>query len=170
MSVLVDQFGRPFPPAKRPETRELGVVSIRDRWSSYPSAGLTPPRLAAIFQAADVGDVYRQAELFEEMEEKDGHLLSVMQTRRLAVLGLEWQVEAASDAPEDAKIADFCREHLEDLELDALMTHLLGAVGHGYGAAEILWQSGAQALIKGFQLIHPKNLTFVDSLTPKVVT
>ncbi|RJR32447.1 MAG: DUF935 domain-containing protein [Deltaproteobacteria bacterium] len=170
MGVLVDQFGRPFPSSKRPETRELGVVSIRDRWSSYPSAGLTPPRLAAIFQAADVGDVYRQAELFEEMEEKDGHLLSVMQTRRLAVLGLESQVEAASDAPEDAKIADFCREHLEDLELDALMTHLLGAIGHGYGGAEILWQSGASALIKGFQLIHPKNLTFIDSLTPKVVT
>lgn len=170
MPQLFDQFGREIPSLKRPETREIASVSIRDRWSSYPSAGLTPGRLVAIFRQADFGDLRSQAELFEEMEEKDAHLASVLQTRRLAVLGLEWQVEDASDAAEDKKIAEFCREALEDLELEDLFTHLLGAVGQGYAAAESRWESGAKALIKGFNLIHPKNLSFVNSLTPLVIT
>src|SRR3989339_696885 len=116
MTQLLDQFNRPIPPLKRPETREIASVSIRDRWSSYPSAGLTPGRLAAIFREADFGSLRSQAELFEEMEEKDAHLASVLQTRRLAVLGLDWQVEDASEAAEDQKIAEFCREALEELE------------------------------------------------------
>lgn len=170
MAQLVDQFGKPFAPRQRPETREIAAVSIRDRWSGYPSKGLTPQRLANIFQEADWGSLRSQAELFEEMEEKDAHLAAVMQTRRLAVLGLEYQVEDASDAAEDKKIAEFCREALKNLELEDLWTHLLGAVGQGYAAAETLWESGAQAIIKGFTLIHPKNITFVNSLTPLVVT
>jgi len=167
---IVDQFGRPVMALKKPETREIAAVSIRDRWSGYPSAGLTPGRLTAIFRAADFGGLRSQAELFEEMEEKDAHLASVMQTRRLAVLGLEWQVEDASDAAEDKKIADFCREALADLDLEKLWMHLLGAVGHGYAAAELLWESGARAIIKGFNPIHPKNISFLNSLTPLVIT
>ena len=120
MPQLLDQFGRPIPPLKRPETREIATVSLRDRWSSYPSRGLTPKRLADIFREADQGELRRQAELFEEMEEKDTHLFSVMQTRRLAVLGLDYQVEADSESPEDAKIADFCREQLKNLRLKDL--------------------------------------------------
>ncbi|CAH8712517.1 DUF935 domain-containing protein, partial [Paenibacillus melissococcoides] len=38
-------------------------------------------RLAQIFREADAGDVLRQMELFEEMEEKDPHLFSQLQTR-----------------------------------------------------------------------------------------
>jgi phage gp29-like protein len=170
MTQLLDQFGRAIAPLKRPETREIAAVSIRDRWSGYPSAGLTPARLAAIFREADWGSLRNQAELFEEMEEKDPHLFSVMQTRRLAVLGLDWQVEDASESSEDQKIAEFCREQMETLDLDTLWTHLMGAVGHGYAAAELLWEASAQAVIKGFRSIHPKNITFVDSLIPLVVT
>jgi phage gp29-like protein len=170
MPQLFDQFNRPIAPLKRPETREIASVSIRDRWSSYPSAGLTPARLAAIFRQADFGDLRAQAELFEEMEEKDAHLSSVLQTRRLSVLGLETQVEEASESTEDKKIAEFCREALEDLELEDLFTHLLGAVGAGYAAAESIWENGAKALIRGFNLIHPKNISFVNSLAPLVIT
>ena len=172
MTQIVDQFGRPLVGLgpKKPETREIAAVSVRDRWSGYPSAGLTPSRLAAIFREADWGSLRTQAELFEEMEEKDPHLFSVMQTRRLAVLGLDWQVDDASDSAADKKIANFCREQLESLDMVTLWGHLLGAVGHGYAGAELLWDSGGQAVIKGFNLIHPKNFSFVDSLMPLVVT
>jgi phage gp29-like protein len=170
MTQLFDQFNRPISPLKRPETREIAAVSIRDRWSGYPSAGLTPGRLAGIFRQADYGDLRAQAELFEEMEEKDAHLASVLQTRRLAVLGLEHQVEDASESAEDKKIAEFCREALEDLDLEDLFTHLLGAVGQGYAAAESRWENGAKAVIRGFNLIHPKKISFVNSITPLVVT
>lgn len=170
MPQLLDQFGRAIPPLKRPETREIASVSLKDRWSSYPSAGLTPGRLSAIFRQADQGDLWAQAELFEEMEEKDAHLAAVLQTRRLAVLGLEYQVEDASEDAEDQKIGELCREQVETLDMDDLLTHLLGAVGQGYAAAELLWDNQGQARIKGFNLIHPKNITFVNSLMPLVST
>ena len=170
MTQLLDHLGHPIPPKARPETREIAAVSIRDRWSGYPSAGLTPSRLSAIFREADWGSLRNQAELFEEMEEKDANLASVMQTRRLAVLGLDFQIEDASESAEDKKIAEFCREALADLDLMELWTHLLGAVGQGYAGAEPIWENYPQARITRFNLIHPKNFNFVETLTPRIVT
>lgn len=69
----------------RPESREVAAAQVTDKYSEYPSDGLTPVRLAEIFKEADAGDVLRQAELFEEMEEKDPHLFSQLQTRKNAV-------------------------------------------------------------------------------------
>ena len=52
---LKDLFGRLFKETVKPETRELSAVSLAERWSSYPSAGLTPFRLAESFREADQG-------------------------------------------------------------------------------------------------------------------
>lgn len=170
MSLLVDHLGHAFPERARPETREIAAVSIRDRWSSYPSAGLTPSRLTAIFREADWGSLRTQAELFGEMEEKDLHLSSILGTRRLSVLGLDFQITDASDSPEDKKIGDFCREAVADLDLEELWTHLLDAVGQGYAGAEPIWENYPQARITRFNLIEPKNFNFTESLTPRIVT
>lgn len=56
-------------PIPRPDSREIAVAHVSDKYSEYPSNGLTPVRLAEIFREADAGDVLRQMELFEEMEE-----------------------------------------------------------------------------------------------------
>ena len=66
---------------------------------SLSSKGLTPEKLASIFLEADGGDVYRQAELFEEMEEKDTHLFSEFQKRKNAVLSFDYDVQPYSEAP-----------------------------------------------------------------------
>ena len=42
---LKDLFGRLFKETVKPETRELSAVSLLERWSTYPSSGLTPNRL-----------------------------------------------------------------------------------------------------------------------------
>ena len=89
--------GVPFNPdvdtgTKRPVTARVAVGDVNDKFSDYPSNGLTPRRLARIFREADEGNVRAQMELFEEMEEKDTHLFSQMQTRKLAVTGLDWEV------------------------------------------------------------------------------
>ncbi len=145
--MILDQFGRPVPPLKRPETREIAAVSLQDRWSGYPSAGLTPQRLTWILRAADAGDLYDQAELFEEMEEKDAHLASVLQTRKLAVTGLEWRLDPASEDPGDQEVADFCREALEALKLKSALLHLLDAVGKGFAACEIIWRVSGNRVV-----------------------
>ena len=69
---------------RHPDMREVAVAQVSDKYSEYPSNGLTPVKLAEILREADAGDVLRQMELFEEMEEKDPHLFSQLQTRKNA--------------------------------------------------------------------------------------
>jgi len=99
--AILDHRGNPMAladkPEDRPEKREILVASVRDKYSSYPSRGLTPQRLATIFREADGGNITRQAELFNEMEEKSTHIFSVFQTRKLAVVKNEMEILPASD-------------------------------------------------------------------------
>lgn len=82
-----------------------------------PLGRLTPVRLAEIFKEADAGDVLRQAELFEEMEEKDPHLFSQLQTRKNAVTGLDYEViPFDSDDPRDKEIAEFVEAQIGGIE------------------------------------------------------
>ena len=171
--MLLDQFGRPIQAndLKRPETREMAVALLRDRWSTYPSAGLTPQRLAQIFRQADFGDVYRQAELFEEMEEKDPHMASLFQTRKLAVQGLSWDVHPVNGDPQGEKIADFCRQAISGLEnMDDHILDMLDALPKGYSMMEAMWDvSSGQAMITDLHWVHPKRITFWYGLTPRIL-
>lgn len=131
-----------------------GVVAgamERDSWRSYPADGLTPQRLAAIFKAADAGDLSEQMALFEQMEEKDPHLFSVANTRRLAVTGLAWRIVSASEADGDGgfdrgladEAAAYCRAALRGVErFEEALQHLSLAVGRNLAVAELVWALG----------------------------
>lgn len=164
MAILLDQFGREVQVKKQPETREIAVTTIRDRWSNYPSAGLTPQSLGTIFKEADMGDVSRQAELFEDMEEKDTHLFSELQTRKNAVQGLDYAVAPWDESAENKKIRDFVADCLFNLEnFDDAMLDLLDAIGKGYSLCEILWDTtGERAVIGGLTWIHAKKALFYE--------
>ena len=164
MTTLFDQFGRELQVKKQPETREIAVTTIRDRWSNYPSSGLTPQSLATIFKEADTGDVCRQAELFEEMEEKDTHLFSELQTRKNAVHGLDYEITSWDESAENKKIRDFVADCLFSLEhFDDALLDLLDAIGKGYSLEEIQWDmSGGKAVIGGLSWIHAKKAVFYE--------
>lgn len=174
MTVLYDQFSRPIPHSGtiRPVEREIAAASVRDRWSTYPSNGLTPERLARILREADNGDVMRQAELFEEMEERDAHLSSQFQIRKLAVQGLGWDILPSIPAGPASEIVRFCKAALESLaDLDEHILDLLDALAKGYAMLEILWDvSEKGARIESLRRVHPKKITFWDSLTPRLLT
>lgn len=127
-------------PLRRPDTNEIAVAQVTDKYSEYPSNGLTPVKLAEIFKEADAGDVLRQMELFEEMEEKDPHLFSQLQTRKNAVTGLDFEIIPFSDDPRDKEIADFIEEQINGIEsLEDVETDLLDAIGKGFAVSEIMW-------------------------------
>ncbi|MEM5789977.1 MAG: DUF935 family protein, partial [Syntrophobacteraceae bacterium] len=172
--MLFDQFGREIKMGeiKSPETREISVQLIRDRWSTYPSSGLTPERLAAILRAADQGDMLRQAELFEEMEEKDAHLASQFQIRKLAVQGLSWEVLPATDDAPGAKAAELCTAAISGLsDFDDHVLDMLDALPKGYSMLEVMWDvSSGQAMVRDLRWIHPKKVTFWDSIHPRILT
>ena len=100
-----------------------------------------PKQWAEIFKEADAGDVLRQAELFEEMEEKDPHLFSQLQTRKNAVTGLDYEViPFDSDDPRDKEIAEFVEAQIGGIEgFEDVMLDLLDAIGKGFAVSEIMW-------------------------------
>lgn len=125
----------------RPELFELAPPQVQDKYSEYPSRGLTPEKLAAILKEGDDGDVLRQCELYEEMEEKDPHLFSQMQTRKQAVTGLDYEVLPFDANDErDKEIAEFVKEVLNSLEgFEEDLLDLLDAIGKGFAVSEIMW-------------------------------
>lgn len=137
--------GIPFNPVtdtgiKRPVTVRVAVGNANDKFSEYPSNGLTPRRLARIFRDADEGNVRAQMELFEEMEEKDTHLFSQMQTRKLAVTGLDWEVQPFSENETDKEISDFIDGQLKGIEnFDEVLIDMLDAIGKGISIMELAW-------------------------------
>ena len=169
---LKDFFGRLFKEAAKPEIRELGAVSLAERWSTYPSVGLTPNRLAEIFREADLGDVYRQMELFEEMEEKDAHLASLLQTRKLAVLSKDYEILPYSKNPEDQAIAEFVGEVVYGIaNLEEALLDLLDGIGKGFALSEIIWDlQGGRARVAELKWIPQKKVTFRESLGPRLLT
>ncbi|MCD7948303.1 MAG: DUF935 domain-containing protein [Oscillospiraceae bacterium] len=156
MSVLDRLRRRP-----RPDTGEVAVAQTSDKYSDYPSNGLTPETLAAIFREADAGDVLRQSELFEEMEEKDPHLFSQLQTRKNAVTGLDYEIiPFDGDNPRDKEIAEYVSkvitsiEGFEDIQLD-----LLDAIGKGFAVSEIIWgyDSNGHITVNDIRSRHQKR-------------
>lgn len=150
-------------PKYNPLSERTVVREFSDRHSNYPSNGLTPKKLANIFKAADLGDVCSQMELFEEMEEKDAHLYSQLQTRKLAVTGLDWEVQPFSDDGRDKEIAGFITGQLKGFEnLDEIFIDLLDAVGKGISVMEIIWGTDREGhnIIESIDYIHPKKLVW----------
>jgi len=141
-----------------------------ERYSNYPSVGLTPQRLAAIFRAADQGDIREQMELYEEMEEKDAHLAAILQTRKVAVQGLKLRLLPASEAETDRRIADFVRRVINDLDFDQIIMNILDALGKGFSVNEIVWGvRGDRVVVEEVEWIDPKRVSFAKGERPELV-
>lgn len=154
---------------KRPVTLRIAAGDVNDKFSDYPSNGLTPGRLARIFKEADEGNVKAQMELFEEMEEKDPHLFSQMQTRKLAVTGLDWEVQPFSESGTDKEIAEFVDGQLRGIEnFDEILTDMLDAIGKGISIMEIAWAAeDNRNVIEDIEYVHPKKLVW-DNTTDEM--
>ena len=97
-------------------------------------------------QQAEFGDPYLYLELAEEMEEKDLHYLAVLGTRKNAVAQLDLIVRAASSGAEDQRAAAMVREMICDgpIQLDSVLFDVLDAVGKGFSATEIMWDTSGR--------------------------
>lgn len=139
--TILDHRGLPFEKdaLREPQTAKLG--QLHSEFENHPSRGLTPPKLARILQAAEQGDLIAQHELFQDIEEKDGHIFSVMQTRRLALQGLEWDVVAPENAtPAEEELAVFVKSALLGMhDFEDVLLDMTDAIGHGYSALELEW-------------------------------
>jgi phage gp29-like protein len=155
--AILDPYGQPIGSTKPPK-RNLATIAVRDKWYTYPASGLTPERLARILKDADAGDMLQQAELFEEMEERDAHLASIFQTRKSALTGLDWVVEPFSDDSADKRVADAFRENWEALDEEDLLLELADAISKGVSFVALAWSGrGGRFHVTGFEYIHQKH-------------
>jgi len=147
---LLMRIAQALRPAERPPIGVLARPSREDFMRSYPADGLTPQRLLNILRSADAGDLQEQMALYEQMEEKDAHLYSVAQTRRLAVTGRPWRIVPASRVHPEQSIdraaaeeaAAYCREVLAGLaDFDGLTAFLAMGIGRNIAVAELVWEA-----------------------------
>ena len=145
MNLIKRAINRLFTkPGKAELSRPIATPSltvIRQPWHNTISRGVTPTQLASWLSAADLGDADAYLSLAEEMEERDPHYASVLSTRKRAVLGLPRLVESASDDAADVRLADAVRDALLTPALSGLLSGLLDALGKGYSAVELVWDT-----------------------------
>lgn len=171
--MLYDAKGRVIQEAApNPPPAGLAVLSSSDDvYTADESRALTPEKVDEILAAANSGDVERQAKLAAEIEEKSWDIAQAVQTRRMAVAGLPWNLEPEDD--EDAKATEIS-EAAEDMlravhwdgmdELDsfdqALRYGFQGALLPGFAVVELVWSKGGAELL-GYQEVEPRHFTFV---------
>ena len=142
------------------ETSQTAEVAwFSNQWQEHPVVGMTPVRMHRLLTDAEQGNLQAQADLFCDMEERDGHIFSEMTKRKQAVNGLPWGVKPPKNASEqEKKIAEEVYEWLDDIEdFEMFLFEAMDAVGHGYSAQEIKWhQLGGLWLPESFQHVQPR--------------
>ena len=168
--ALYDQFGREITMPQRPAREQDRVIArVMDQSSAQQmnvAGALMPGDIGRILQEAESGFSIRQALLAKEMERRDIELGATLQTRRLAVLALPWEISPASDSNEDREIADFVEENFQTLNLDQYFTHLLDNIMVGYALAWVHWElkpGTQQARISRFEEVPVSRLTHFPS-------
>lgn len=144
-------------------TKELAAPAmsgVRTVWDSTVTSGLTPHRLANLLKSAAEGDANDYLTLAEEMEDRDLHYRCEMGKRRLAVAALPVIVEAASDKPEDVKMADEVRAMVKKAGFRGMLKDLLDSLGKGYAVCEIMWDRGAKWMPRGYEWRDPRFFIF----------
>ncbi|ADU99821.1 DUF935 domain-containing protein [Alicycliphilus denitrificans] len=152
-SRILGPDGQPIqmPDLQEPQTSRL--LHLQRELQTHPTRGLTPSRLAKILDAAETGDLIAQFELFEDMEEKDGHIAAEMGKRRRACV-LDWDVvpPEGADAAEKKTAAQLGELLMEIPDFEDMVFDLTDAIGKGYACLEIEWHQ-----VEGYWV--PKTIT-----------
>lgn len=154
MSTILGPDGRPLDvrtlmrSIEEPQSARL--ASIRQEFDRHPARGLTPARLAGIMQRAEQGDLVGQAELADDMEERDAHLYAELGKRRGAITALAWSIEEPDKATSaETALTEQVRDwvgmitaHIDGVDggMELLLQAMTGAVLQGYAPVELVWQ------------------------------
>lgn len=143
--IIDPATGQPFSVSELQEPQSARVAHLHKELQGHPARGMTPTRLNAILLAAEQGDLIAQFELFEDMEERDGHILSEMSKRRRAVSGLEWTLTPPPNATAAEKAStEKLKALLEAIpDFDGVLFDTTDAIGKGFCCQEIEWKRTA---------------------------
>lgn len=139
-SMILGADGQPIDMGSMdtPQTAHLG--HLQRELQTHPTRGLTPSKLAQILDAAEQGDLTAQFDLFEDMEEKDGHIASEMGKRRRALI-LDWEITPPENASAlEKRNAEQLGELVQAIpDLEDVIFDATDAIGKGFANLEIEW-------------------------------
>lgn len=137
-SPIVDQFGNPIQKTQLRESQTARAEFLQREFAAHPSRGLTPEKLASILQQAEEGDLIAQAELGQDMWEKDSHIFGELQRRIKALSSLDWDILPPVDATAAEKQAakDIKRLLEESLDVGDVVEDAASAILMAYAGLE----------------------------------
>lgn len=144
-STILDQHGNPIRTAEMrdPQSLATNVWHVSSEQDGHPSSGLTPRAIHSILQAAEQGDLVALQDLADDMQERDGQIMSCIQQRITSVTSRSISIvppPSATDA--EKRQAAAVQAMLDDVgcDLQALATDLLDGIYKGFSAVEQWWQ------------------------------
>lgn len=145
-----------------PQTAELG--SIIGEFDRHPANGLTPAKLNNILKQAEQGDLIAQAELADDMQERDAHLFAELGKRCGAITALSWSIEEPERATSQEKaLTERVREwvgmltaHANGVDggMDVLLQAMTAGVLPGYAPIEKVWRLEADSTGQQVRIPH----------------
>ncbi|MBL4838390.1 MAG: DUF935 domain-containing protein [Kordiimonadaceae bacterium] len=144
-----------------PQTAKL--LGLHHEFQGHPSRGLTPSKLATILDEAERGNMQAQFELYEDIEEKDGHVYAEMGKRRRALLSLPGEVVPPPNASEkekdNARVLGELLHAIDDF--DDVLFDITDAIGKGFACLEFGGWSRTQGERLPLSITHRPQSWFV---------
>lgn len=158
-SRILGPDGQPLELPRLDEPQTAHLSTLQRELATHPTRGLTPTRLAQILDAAESGDLLAQYDLYEDMEEKDGHIASEMNKRRRACI-LDWEVLPPQKSPsaQEKKSAAQLDELVQEIpDFESILYDATDAIGKGFACLEIEWHRIAPYWIPKSITHRPQN-------------
>jgi hypothetical protein len=135
---------------------------------------ITLPYFSTVLQPTDDTLIQRGEgkglKLYDEIE-RDTHAYAVLQKRKFALVGRQWELEPASDDPADVAAAAMIEETLASLPFDQLCLDLLDATLKGYAVAEIVWTRRDGRFVPEKIVAHDqRRFVFGQDWRPRLLT
>jgi len=117
---------------EKPITDEIAGIE-KDIFHDYIGKTILNPDKVLKSESAGKG-----IELYEDLL-REAKVGSALQTRKLAVVGKEWEVLPATEKRQDVKIAEYVKEVLKSINYDGYRMAALSGIVLGFKPAEIMW-------------------------------
>lgn len=144
---ILDHNGRPLNAAKAPRAPfNISAVTKIDqpaqRFASMLMGRVRPERMAYLLAEASRGNAEAYLTLAEEMEEKELQYAACLQTRKLAVAGVDPIITPANKTARAAVIASQFEELVvRTPQFEQMIYDLTDALGKGYSVIEPIWDT-----------------------------
>ena len=140
MAKILGPDGLPITTEALSEPQTSHYSHLQRELQTHPTRGLTPSKLASILDQAEQGDLLAQFDLYEDMEEKDGHIAAELGKRRRALL-VDWSVVPPDNpTPAEKRNADLLAELVGEIaDFEDVLFDVTDAIGKGFSCCEIEW-------------------------------